>query len=172
VQLGTGAGAEAELLKASSRRPKSGRPNDLFEQHLATPVPVKLAIEKLRGFVADHQARIIAVNGNQVRIEIDGKPPRRLRRLTDRPVKFCLDVLFEEERAADRSVPGMTRTKIKITISTQETRNRRRNDVMVNAREILISFRSYLMAVECDSSPSSSVMNRVKRMFSPWLAAK
>ena len=40
------------------------------------------------------------------------------------------------------------------------------------ARELLISFRSYMMAAECDFSPSSAVMNRVKRMFTPWLAGK
>ena len=41
---------------------------------------------------------------------------------------------------------------------------------MANAREILISFRSYLMASDCDLS--SSVMTRVKRMLTPWLAHK
>ena len=37
-------------------------------------MPVKIAVEKLRGFVADHRARIIAVNGNQVRMEIGERP--------------------------------------------------------------------------------------------------
>lgn len=174
VQLGTGSDAEAELMKASSRMCNSSRPNDLFEQHLVTPVPVKLAVDKLRGFVADHQARIIAVNGNQVRIEIDGKPVSRLRRLTDRPATFCLDVRMDEERGEEspKGVVGATRTKIKVVVSTEETRNRRRNDVTTKAREILVSFRSYLMATECDLSPSSSVMHRVRRMFTPWLADK
>ena len=162
------------MIRASSRLFNSARPNDLFEQHLVTPVPVKIAIEKLRGFVADHQARIIAVNGNQVRMEIDDKPVSRLRRLTDRPATFCLDVRLEEERGEQSPSGGIgaTRTKIKITISTRETRNRRQNEVTTNAREILISFRSYLMATECDLSPSSGVMNRVKRMFTPWMANK
>ena len=80
---------------------------------------------------------------------------------------------MEEECGAEAATGGgATRTKIKITISTRETRNRRQSDVMTNAREILISFRSYLMASECDLSPSSSVMNRVKRMLTPWLAHK
>ena len=173
IQLGTGAGAETELMRASSRLFNSARPNDLFEQNLATPVPVRIAVDKLRGFVADHRARIIAVNGNQVRIEIEGKPVSRLRRLTDRPATFCLDVRMDEEHGAESPTPGVaTRTKIKITISTLETRNRRQSDIMANAREILISFRSYLMASDCDVSPSSSVMNRVKRMLTPWLAQK
>ena len=77
-----------------------------------------------------------------------------------------------EEEARRSSEAGTTRTKIKITVSTRETRNRRQSEVMTRARELLISFRSYLMAAECDVSPSSAVMNRVKRMFTPWLARK
>ncbi len=100
-----GIGGEMELIRASQRLFKSARPNDLFEQHLVTPVPVKMAVEKLRGFVADHQARIIAVNGNQVRMEISDRPAGRIRRLTDRPAVLCLDVQMEEERG-DRQRGG------------------------------------------------------------------
>ncbi len=170
VQLGTGIGGEMELIRASSRLFKSARPNDLFEQHLVTPVPVKIAVEKLRGFVADHRARIIAINGNQVRMEINDRPSGRIRRLTDRPSTFCLDLQMEEE--APSTEAGTTRTKIKVTVSTRGSRNRRQSELMTRARELLISFRSYLMAAECDVSPSSDVMNRVKRMFTPWLARK
>jgi diguanylate cyclase (GGDEF)-like protein len=170
IQLGTGTGAETESMRTNSRLSNSARPNDLFEQLLLTPVPVRIAVDKLRGFVADHRARIIAVNGSQVRIEIEGKPVSRLRRLTDRPAMFCLDVQMEEEHEGESMAGGATRTKIKITVSTLETRNRRQGDVMANAREILISFRSYLMA--SDYEYSSSVMTRVKRMLTPWLAHK
>jgi diguanylate cyclase (GGDEF)-like protein len=170
IQLGSGIGGEPESIKANSRLFNSARPNDLLEQHLVTPVPVKMAVEKLRGFVADHQARIISVNGNQVRMEISDRPVGRIRRLTDRPATFCLDLQMEEE--APTAEAGMTRTKIKIRVSTRKTRNRRQNEVMTRARELLISFRSYLMAVECEHSPSSAVMDRVKQMFSPWLARK
>jgi diguanylate cyclase (GGDEF)-like protein len=174
IQLGSGIGGETESIKSSHRSFKYSRPNDLFEQYLMTPVPVKVAVEKLRGFVADHQARIIAVNGNQVRIEISDKPVGRIRRLTDRPATLCLDLQMEEEHGSDSGSPdtGVTRTKIKVTVSTRETRNRRQAEAMARARELLISFRSYLMAAECDYSPSSSVMNRVKQMITPWLARK
>ena len=78
---------------------------------------------------------------------------------------------MEEERAGSTEA-GTTRTKIKVTVSTRGSRNRRQSELMTRARELLISFRSYLMAAECDVSPSSDVMNRVKRMFTPWLARK
>jgi diguanylate cyclase (GGDEF)-like protein len=171
VQLGTGPGAEAEIAPADAKPSSHAKPNDLLEQSLVTPVPAKLAVEKLRGFVADHQARIIAVDGAHVRIEIDGKPVSRLRRLTDRPAKFYLDIVLEEEHGGRLPAghAGATRTKIKLTISTETVRNRRKSEAMTNAREILISFRSYLMATECDLSSSPTVVNRVKRIFTPWL---
>jgi diguanylate cyclase (GGDEF)-like protein len=173
MQLGSGSGSETESSRATARSFKSGRSNDLFEQHLVTPVPVRIAVEKLRGFVADHQARIVSVDSNQVRIEISDKPVGRLRRLTDRPATYCLDVQMEE-RGAESTPPqvGATRTKIKVRVSTRATRNRRQSEVTARARGLLVSFRSYLMATECDFSPSSSVMNRVKQMFTPWLARK
>jgi diguanylate cyclase (GGDEF)-like protein len=170
IQLGTGISGEMEVVRASSRFFKSARSSDLIEQHLVTPVPVKMAVEKLRGFVADHQARIIAVNGNQVRMEISDRPAGRIRRLTDRPATICLELQMEEVPSATKA--GATRTKIKIAVSTRETRNRRQQEVMTRARELLVSFRAYMMAAECELSPSTAVINRVRRMFTPWLARK
>ena len=140
-------------------------------------MPVKIAVEKLRGFVADHQARIVAVDENLLRLEIDAKSASRLRRLTDRPVTLSIDVRFEEEPVRkDRGggVPAAeacpTRTRIKIAIGPRRSRDRRREDVMAHAREILLSFRSYLMAYEDDSAASSGAMTRLKRILTPWLA--
>ena len=105
VQLGTGIGSEAESLRAGSRLFKPARPNELFEQYLDHAGAGEDAVEKLRGFVADHRARIIAVNGNQVRMEISDRPVGRLRRLTDRPATFCLDLQMEEEHDRTRRRP-------------------------------------------------------------------
>ena len=170
VQLGTGIGAESEHIHLGSRVRTSPRSSELFEQELVTPVPVKIAVEKLRGFVADHQARIVAVDGNQVQMEIEEKPTSRLRRLTDRPSVFGLNVRMEEDHAqvASSGAVGATRTKIKIAISMRGNRNRRQGDMTVRARELLISFRSYLMANECEPMSSAGVMTGVKRILTPW----
>ncbi len=137
-------------------------------------MPVKIAVEKLRGFVADHQARIVSVDGNRVRLEIDDQPAGRLRRLTDRPVTFGIDVQFEEElvqkdQGQASLGAGTTRTKIKIAIGPCKGRERRRGDSLLQARQILLSFRSYLMAYEDESVPVSGAMTRLKRMLTPWL---
>ena len=142
-------------------------------------MPVKIAIEKLRGFVADHQARIVAIDGNQVRLEIDDKPASRLRRLTDRPVALLRRPLRSRRSGCRRSARerrspaggGTTRTKIKIAISPRRSRDRRRDDVMARAREVLMSFRSYLMASRGRfRRRPTGAMARLKRILTPWLA--
>jgi diguanylate cyclase (GGDEF)-like protein len=176
VQLGDGVRGEIDPDRINLRPIKRSRSWELFEQDLLTPVPARLAVEKLRGFVADHRARIVAVDDNQVQLEIEEKPTGRLRRLTDRPTTFRVDVRLEEERtreadkrAESASSVGATRTKIKVAIGVIEGRNRRHNDVAAKARKILISFRSYLMAVDADIALPSGVMTRVKRIITPWL---
>ena len=95
----------------------------------------------------------------------------RIRRLTDRPATFCLDVQMEEDTdGTARPRPARRGRRSRSPSARGETRNRRQSEVTAKARELLISFRSYLMATECDLMPSSGVINRVKRMFTPWLA--
>ena len=111
-----------------------------------------MAIEKLRGFVADHEANILKIDGNQIQLEIAEKCDSRLRRLTDRPVTFQLDLRFEEQRVrrerdhGEVNTGGVLRTRIFVSITPRKTRDRRRADVAERAQQVLISFRSYLMA--------------------------
>ena len=84
--------------RPSSRRSKPAHPKDVLEQDLITPVPVKIAVEKLRGFVADHRARIVSIDRNTVRMEIKLQPESRIRRLTDRAAVLNVELQFEEER--------------------------------------------------------------------------
>src|SRR5208283_5073923 len=73
-------------------------PGVVVQQTLITPVPTKMAIEKLRGFVADHKASILKIDGYDIRLEIAEDSDSRQRRLTDRPITFQLDLRFEEQR--------------------------------------------------------------------------
>ena len=141
-----------------------------------------MAIEKLRGFVADHQAKIVAIDGNRVQLEIDDRPASRLRRLTDRPVAFRMELRFEEERfrhgrggpEEEKQPPdrGVARTQIKVSVSPRKDRDRRRSDVTARAREVLISFRSYLIASEEEPSPPVGRVSRAKQILAPWLTPK
>ena len=175
VQLGTGSARQEPKPSWSLFSRKSVEPAHLIQQTFVTPVPEKIAIEKLRGFVADHQAKIINIDGNKVCLEMSGQPRGELRRRADRPVVFCVDMRLEEDRLekSARSHSSTTlRTKIHLSISLRRDRDRRRNNVLDQARELVVSFRSYLMATEEETSDESTTVGETKRTWKSWLAKK
>jgi diguanylate cyclase (GGDEF)-like protein len=169
VQLGSGSDAE-EPVGTAIRAVKGA--NVLLEKTLITSVPIKMAIEKLRGFVADHQAKIGAIDGNRISLEIGEASAGRLRRFADRTAVFIVTLTFEEERRRSDeclSASGATRTKIQVGIQPSKTRNRRQQDIARKAQEVFVSLRSYMMAVEEEESSSDNAFIRVGRVLAPWL---
>jgi len=182
VQLGSGfdgeatEGGEGGHKKGLFWWQKPASPVMILEQDLMTPVPIKVAIEKLRGFVADHEAKIVSIDGNHVTLEIDDSlhPSRRR---GDRPMVFSVELCFEEEQLEKVTSSGavarmVSRTKIHVAITPCKNRDRRRTDVAERAREVLASFRSYLMATVEDSPSSKGVWRRAKAILAPWLTQR
>lgn len=177
VQLGIGANADQRSPgSAVGSAAADGTSACLLRKTLVTSVPIKMAIEKLRGFVADHEARIVKTESDRVELEIDDKHQNRLRRLTDRPVTFCLELQFSEhrtQREGDSGLrSGIARTRIRVSIQPSRTRDRRRQDAADRARDVLASFRSYLMATEVEDDPApqtGGTLSRARRLLLPWL---
>jgi diguanylate cyclase (GGDEF)-like protein/PAS domain S-box-containing protein len=177
VQLGSGLkGEEKPAAKASwfswfSR----AAPDQLLERTLVTPVPIKVAAEKLRGFVSDQHAEIISIDENNVAIRIDGLGSPLLRRNTDRAVPFCVELRFEETRvdAHGREEGGTLRTLIHVALRPVRNRDRRRRDVLERARQLLGSLKSYLMAHDYMAPPGNEpikqdgVLEKAKTIFAP-----
>ncbi len=183
VQLGVGLTDKPAAIaaKQAGGAPALAGSKEILRQDLVTMMPMKITIEKLRGFVADHQARVIAVDGNTAELEIADRRLSLLRRLTDRPVNFCLHLHFEEERLEavrreggkeTRDVERMWRTRIRVAVTTRRNRDRRRSDVAERARQVLASFRSYLMASEQEAVDSRGASSRVKPALVPWLTKR
>lgn len=175
VQLGTGIGGEEELV--ASPKPKKAAPTKssfLAEQYLITLVPIGVAIEKLRGFVADHQAEIVSINGSDVRLKIGQAGGLFSRRSGDRTVPFLVELHFREEKRgpSDKPMANSARTRIHAMVSPQRNRDRRRSDAQERARLLLASFRAYLMATEEDADPTPGLPRRGKTMLLPWLRKK
>jgi hypothetical protein len=181
VQLGSGLNVmpeprEDDAIQASAKSDAGV----VVQQTLVTPVPTKMAIEKLRGFVADHEADIVKIDGNHVQLEIAERGDSRLRRLTDRPVTFLLDLQFEEQRVQRESnngevnTTGVLRTRILATVSPRKMRDRRCAEVLKQAQQVLVSFRSYLMATseDQDGLPPEGILVKMKNMLLPWLKKK
>jgi diguanylate cyclase (GGDEF)-like protein len=178
VQLGTGSAATADATPGSpTLLLPASQPTTLVEQVLVTPVPAKMAIEKLRGFVADHQANIVKIDGYQVQLEMAERSAHGFRRLTDRPILFRVHLRFEEQRVrkerddAEVAAAGILRTRIIVGISLRKNRDRRRSDVVQRAHQLLISLRSYLMAVTEDQEGPVQKGSTVKarKPLLPWL---
>ena len=184
VQLGTGSAAEGAWLFGKGLD-GSGNPigesDILIEQSVVTAVPMAVAVEKLRGFVADHQAKLIDTAGSSVRLEMLGQPPdHRQRRSSDRPTTFIIGLRFQEyeevvaaRSSADATPPTkLPKTKIMFSIRAKKCRERRRGDLVEQAREVLVSFRSYLMANETRRQEEDIIASQAKRFWGSWLSSR
>jgi diguanylate cyclase (GGDEF)-like protein len=165
VQLGGGPDDQSERSATPSGLPQG--PLFFVEQRMFTPVPIQLAVEKLRGFVADHRARIESIDGGNVKLLIEHAGPP-LRRHSDRTMTFLAEVSLEEERSDSSRPSAASRTRIYVKITPQKQRDRRREDVSQRAGEVLASFRCYLMAT-CESGPNAVESTAHTRRFFPWL---
>jgi diguanylate cyclase (GGDEF)-like protein/putative nucleotidyltransferase with HDIG domain len=170
VQLGTSlTGSETSPPASGSDVASRGM---LVEQRLITTVPCSVAIEKLRGFVSDHHASIVSVEGGRVRLKI-GEAGGLFRRASDRRIPFFVDLAFEEGPAspkdgAPRSATNLTR--IHVAVALQRSRDRRQKDVFDKARHILASVRAYLMAADDIASPEElAAEEKPKKSVLPWL---
>ena len=129
--------------------------------------PIDIAIEKLRGFVTDQEAKIISIRDNRVEIEISSDRIGSNRRKADRPSSYRLELEFSEERLEKTNSFGLAagsyaQTMIHASIRPKKSRNRRREDQMERARMAIQSLKAYLMAreVEADGPRVASIGSR------------
>ncbi len=118
-----------------------------------TAVPINVAIEKLKGFVSDHQAKIVSTRENSVELEVSSEHVANNRRKGDRHVTYRVEMRFSEERVQRKNNTGLdagqyAQTRIKLEIRPKRARGRRRADMAERARLILQSIKAYLMAKE------------------------
>jgi hypothetical protein len=146
------------------------------EETLISPFPLPLAMEKLHGFIADHQARIRKIQGNRLEMEIEVKNPLRSRRRSDRPVCFDMVVVMSEDKPATEEKPARSRFGIKI--APKSSRERRRREIAARLEELLASFRSYLAISEAQPPHKYLLWARLRDLFQkslswpmgrPWL---
>lgn len=164
VQLGTGiSGNDSPNLEK-----KQDTQELLAEQYLVTTVPLSVAIEKLRGFVADHQAEILEIERNKISFQLGSTRGFLFRRSSDRNVPFLVDLEFSEITKTQKEGHG---TRIHVAIRPRRNRDRRREDVIDRARQLLSSLRAYLMASEDmeENLESQPPQQSSKKRLLPWL---
>ena len=182
VQLGTGIASDEKTSTASNWLAwfQSSPADKLLSRRLVTVVPVKVAAEKLRGFIADHQAQILEVQDNRVILKIDEAQAALGKRWGDRSVPFVMEVTFDDEHDGSEQPPagGHMRTLIQVIVRPRRQRDRRRRDMLERARQLLVSLKSYLMAHELieaatettgDDSPDGQP-KKSKKILAHWLS--
>jgi len=151
VQLGEGMNSK----QTSKKWWNFGKNRELpiVEKNVTTAVPIDIAIEKLRGFVSDHQAKIITTQDNYVELEISSAHVGMHRRSTDRSTSFSVALTLKEDHVEKQNHLSMAscmhaRTCIQISIRPKRQRRRRKSDNAERARLIFQSLKAYLMAKE------------------------
>lgn len=154
VQLGSGMQGDEKTARQGWLRSwfHSGAPDVLLERTLVTPVPLKVAAEKLKGFVADNHAEITAIEEDHILLKVDGQYDPLLRRRVERSVTLIIELVFTENHATEGDDQSPVHTTAHVTIRPKRNRDRRRRDAIERARQLMISLKSYLIAHEVESS--------------------
>jgi diguanylate cyclase (GGDEF)-like protein/putative nucleotidyltransferase with HDIG domain/PAS domain S-box-containing protein len=160
VQLG--GGMTEEPVKHSWWPFRGWTSRALVESTLKTAVPLEVAVQKLRGFVCDQNAKILSTSQNQLSLELTDKLSSNNRRKTDREVTFTIDLLFSENHVERTNSQGTVvgryvETHVDVTIRPRRDRDRRHNMTMGKARGLLGSLKSYLMVMEHERRASLSI---------------
>lgn len=155
VQLGNG--MEKETKKNPWWKFASLRAQTVVDNTLVSAVPIDIAIEKLRGFVSDHQAKIISTRENSVELEVSSEKVSYDRRKADHHVTFRVELQFSEIRVERSNSLGFAageyaHTKVDLKIRPKRTKRRRKADMAERARLIQQSIKAYLMAKEADEA--------------------
>jgi diguanylate cyclase (GGDEF)-like protein/PAS domain S-box-containing protein len=160
VQLGDG--MMEEKVKRSWWPFQSWRGGALVEATLVTMVPIEVAVQKLRGFIADQQAKISKTDDTELELTVTDSHTGSNRRLNDRPVTFVIQLKLSQQHAERANTAGLAagtyvETRVDVQIRPRRDRDRRREATVEKARRLLGSLKSYLMAREDDGSAANTL---------------
>ncbi|MEM8666726.1 MAG: diguanylate cyclase [Planctomycetota bacterium] len=114
------------------------------EVDIVTPVPADLAIEKLRGFIADHDAEIINVLENHVSLKINASCGQGGRRRVDQRIALKAEMTLSEIKA-DPADAATCHTNVHLRLQPIRNRDRRIPELSACFQRVVASLRSYLM---------------------------
>ena len=113
-------------------------------------------------------------------VKIDGQHMAMTRRNSDRPVPFLIEMSFHEKKpqGEKRSGNEPVGTLVRVVVRPRKQRDRRQKDAVQRARQLLVSLKSYLMAVDftepenADSSDpaADNFLSRAGQVLSEWLS--
>lgn len=120
-----------------------------LKARITTPVPVDLAIEKLRGFLADHKAEVLHVSEGKMQIRLIVAKKADSRRSFRSHMSFLVDLKIYElivdgqSPSSERRVQRQ-RTIVEVTLSP-DSGSRRSEDVSACAHRAIVGLNCYLI---------------------------
>ncbi len=115
------------------------------EFDIVAPVPCDLAIDKLRGFIADHGATVIDVKESQVILKLNVRCQRGGRRRADRIIAIRAELTMSDNRSPDRETSGRRMTNVHVILEPIRNRDRRSRELSDCFSRVLTGLNSYLM---------------------------
>jgi len=148
-----------ETVKRSWWPFRAWRGGALVEAKLVTMVPIEVAVQKLRGFIADQAAKIVKTDDNELHLAVTDGQDDAHRRLGDRATTFLIHLKLSQQHTERTNTQGFAagiyvETRIDVVIRPRRDRDRRRDATVQKARRLLGSLKSYLMAREEDGQSS------------------
>ncbi len=133
------------------------RAKPVVESTLISAVPIDIAIEKLRGFVSDHKAKVLSTSENSVELEVSTESIAYDRRKGDRNLLFRVEFQFSEKRMERSNNIGLAageyvHTQIHLQVRPKRVKKTRRVDMAERARLLQQSIKAYLMAKDEEES--------------------
>jgi diguanylate cyclase (GGDEF)-like protein/PAS domain S-box-containing protein len=173
VQLGSGILGHERPISTSSWLSwfQAAPPGMLVERKLCTAVPLNIAVEKLRGFLADHHAQIISIDETMINFQIEGQYVAETKRTAERSVTFVVSMRFEQGKMKtnERAGGSIARTIFHVSVRPRRNRDRRRSDIVERANQLVYSLRSYLMANDLSAPPAAGVVQQQSPSLMDWL---
>jgi diguanylate cyclase (GGDEF)-like protein/PAS domain S-box-containing protein/putative nucleotidyltransferase with HDIG domain len=164
VQLGDG--MMEEKVKHGWWPFQAWRGGALVEASLVTMVPIEVAVQKLKGFIADQNAKIVKTDETELELLVEDGGAGAARRLNDRATAFVIQLHLSQRHAERSNTQGFAagtyvETRIAVEIRPRRDRDRRREATVEKARRLLGSLKSYLMAREDDGKTPDSAATAV-----------
>jgi hypothetical protein len=172
IQLGVGASDDKPVRRwLFWRRNKPSSPEILAEENMIAPGPIRFALDKLRGFVADYQAVIKRAEENMLEFELVARV-RKGRRKSDLGQTFLMRLRFWEEAGPRIDLPGnmeseLTQIRINVVVSLESPPARIEGWLTDYARRVIRGLRAYLMAKMVLSPNEDKQERRSKKALLP-----
>jgi diguanylate cyclase (GGDEF)-like protein len=134
----------------------TGNTEPIEIREFLSSVPSQVAFQKLGGFVGDHKAEILSNSEDQISIRIIGGQGRR----GDYRVAMIMNIHVQDVQfgTSGRTKVYQNRTQFRVTIHPVKPRDRRHTVVAGQARQIMLSFQSYIVGQEIDDELRASII--------------